>query len=153
MNKYLGIFIIVLLMSINPFLKRHAMKNITPPEYMTFHGLVISVALILFVLYLIYTNKFSVDFYKRMTRGQIIFTIVSAIFTLVNAMLLVTLLKEYSPTEITPFIDPLVIILVAAVGFFFFKIPFNRQKTLGYITIVVGLFVLAFDIDKLKNLL
>ena len=140
-------------MSINPFLKRHAMKNITPPEYMTFHGLVISVALILFVLYLIYTNKFSVDFYKRMTRGQIIFTIVSAIFTLVNAMLLVTLLKEYSPTEITPFIDPLVIILVAAVGFFFFKIPFNRQKTLGYITIVVGLFVLAFDIDKLKNLL
>ena len=153
MNKYLGIFIIVILMSINPFLKRHAMKNITPPEYMTFHGLVISVALIIFVLYLIYIKKFSVNFYKRMTPNQIIFTIVSAILTLVNAMLLVTLLKQYSPTEITPFIDPFVIILVAGIGFFFFKAPFNPQKTLGYITIVAGLFVLAIDIDKLRFLL
>lgn len=153
MNKYLGIFIVVILMSINPFLKRLAMKNITPSEYMTFHGIIICVTMILFVVFLIHSKKFKLDFYKRMTHSQIIFTIVSAIFTLTNAMLLVTLLKEYSPTDITPFIDPMVILLVGCIGYFYFKTSFNIQKIIGYMVIVVGLLTLSFDIKKAKKMI
>ena len=151
MNKYLGISIVVLLMSINPFLKRLSMKNITPTEYMTFHGIVISASLVLFVTFLISSKKFDVSFYKRMTRNQMVFTVISAIFTLINALVLVTLLKEYSPTDITPFIDPLVILLVGCIGYFFLKTSFNSQKIIGYIVIVLGLLTLSFDIKKFKK--
>lgn len=153
MNKYLGIFFIVILMSVNPFLKRHAMKNITPTEYMTFHGIVISAALIMFVGFLISTNKFSITFYTKMTKNQIIFTIVSAIITLTNALLLVTLLKEYSPTNITPFIDPLVILLVGFIGYFFMKTSFNSQKIWGYIILILGLLTISFDTKKFKKMI
>lgn len=150
MNKdlkftYLLLIVLILIFSLNPFMKKTASKNLNSNEYLIINHILLTIVVILYAFYLFYHNKCDRNFYKKMSRKEIIWAILAAVTSIIGALAFITLIQKEEISFILPNIHPIVLILAVIVGYFIFNETMNSGKLLGIIFIVVGAVLINYN--------
>ena len=140
-NTYILIAVLIMCWTLNPFMKKHASKNLTSDEYMIFNHGLCTILIIIYFIYLLMNNKCDINCIKKIDKKQFIYSIGGAVTTVFAALVLIKLLKNNNASSIIPQIQPIVIISTVSIGYFIFKEDITKNKILGCMLIVFGLFV------------
>lgn len=147
---YFLMLILVLSFVINPFLKKTAANNIGANEYMIINHVLITLLIILYAVYLFYYNKCDLTCLKKFSKKQILFAVLAAATSIFGSIALIMLIQRDEVTFIIPNVQPIVIMLGALLGYFFFSESMGSYKVIGIILVVVG--ALFINYDKLRNI-
>ena len=143
MNRtHLLIILLVICWTINPFFKKLSAKNLNSEEFMFFNHFLCSIIIILYFIYLLYNKQYNIKCIKKLTRYELIYSLLGALLTVSSSLILIKLLKENNASFIIPQIQPLVIFLTILVGYIIFKEDLDNYKILGGILIIFGIFVI-----------
>lgn len=153
MNKDLFItyFLIGLVITsfvLNPFGKKKASKNLTSEEYFMINQVLITGIVIIYAIYLFSNNKCDINCLRKITTSQFWWAIFSAVIGVVGSIALIMLIQRDEITFIMPNIQPVVILIGAIIGYFFFSESMRKYKVIGIILILLG--ALSINYDKLK---
>lgn len=143
MNTYLLITFLVLCWTLNPFLKKQASSKLTSSEFMLFNHSLCTIIVVLYLIYLLYKKECDINCIKKLNYREIAFSIAGAITTVLASLTLIKLLKENQASDIIPYIQPMVIILTITIGYLVFNENITKNKILGGLLVVLGLFVIG----------
>ena len=120
--------------SLNPFLIKHLLKQISPFAFTVLGYLI---PLPLFLIISIFIKK---EILNKSTKFYIITSII-IIITFLCRFINAFLLKSYNANIVSAIINPLVIFISAIIGAFFFEEPFTKQMWIGLVFIIIGLII------------
>jgi drug/metabolite transporter (DMT)-like permease len=147
-SSYLLIMILIICFTINPFIKKHASKNVNVDEYIFIYQIFILVFIVLSSIYLIQSNTCNINCYKKMTIKDIGWTILAVISGMVGSTLLLYLVKMDDVSYLIPNIQGIVILLGSAIGYFIFNEKIDKFKLVGILLIFFG--IISINYGKLK---
>jgi drug/metabolite transporter (DMT)-like permease len=148
-SPYLLMVLLILCFTINPFIKKHASKNVTSYEYTFIYQIFIVVFIILYSIYLLQTKACDLACYKKMTLKELGWTILAVITGMIGSTLLLYLVKMDDISYLIPNIQGIVILLGSLIGYFIFNEVFNKYKVFGILLIFFG--ILSINYGKLTS--
>ena len=148
-SSYLLMVLLILCFTINPFIKKHASKNVTSNEYTFIYQIFIVVFIIFYSFYLLQTKACDLNCYKKMTSKEIGWTILAVITGMLGSTLLLYLVKKDDVSYLIPNVQGIVILLGALIGYFIFNESFNIYKVIGIVLIFFG--ILSINYGKLTS--
>ena len=135
---YLLLIILVLIFSLNPFMKKKASKNLTSNEYLLVNHVLLTIVVILYALYLFYNKSCDPNCYKKMTPKQMLWASIAAVTSIIGALVFITLIQREEISFILPNIQPIVLIIAALVGYLIFNEDMSYEKIIGIVLVIVG---------------
>lgn len=147
--KYFLIGIIVISFVLNPFAKKQASKNLKPNEYFFINQLIIISLAILYFIYLSFNNQCDINCIKKMNNKEILWSVFAGIIGIIGSIALITIIQLDEISFIMPNIQPIVILIGAALGYYIFNESMGLFKIIGIILIIIGAFCVNYD--KIKN--
>jgi uncharacterized membrane protein len=148
-SSYLLIMILIICFTINPFIKKHASKNVNADEYIFIYQIFIVVFIVLSSIYLIQSKTCNINCYKKMSAKDIGWTILAVITGMIGSTLLLYLVKMDDVSYLIPNVQGIVILLGAAIGYFIFNESFDKFKFIGILLIFFG--ILSINYGKLTS--
>ena len=143
-TKYLLLLVIVMCWTANPFLKKVVSKKFKPNEFMLINHFVISSMMLSYLAYLVYNKEFSFNCMQKLDKKDFMYLVVGSVTTILGSLFLIKLLSEYEASYIIPHLQPIVIILTILMGYFLFNEEVNRNKIMGIMLILFGLFLINY---------
>ena len=148
MNSYILIILLVLCWTLNPFLKKNSIGDLSSSEYIIYNNCLVSSLVLIYFIYLITRNETKfISKLKIKPTKEIIISLFAAIITISSSIIQCNLLKLENASYLIPHIQPLVIILTVLIGYFIFGENFNVKQFGGILLIGVGLMI----INKFKS--
>lgn len=141
-QTYFLLFLLVILWTINPFMKKNASQKLSSGEYLIFNHALCTLIVILYFIYLLKHNQCDINCLNKLTKEDIIYSILAALSTIGASLVLINLIQNNSVSHIIPQIQPLVILSTLATGYLFFGETIETQKVLGIMFILGGLFLI-----------
>ena len=148
-SSYILIVLLIICFTINPFIKKHASKNVTSNEYTFIYQIFIVVFIALYSTYLIQTKACELTCYKKMNNKDIWWTILAVITGMVGSTLLLYLVKTDDVSYLIPNVQGIVILLGAGIGYFIFNESFDTFKFIGILLIFFG--IISINYGKLTT--
>ena len=148
-SPYILMVLLIICFTINPFIKKHASKNVTSYEYTFIYQIFIVIFIVLYSIYLIQTKACDLTCYKKMNVKDIGWTILAVITGMVGSTLLLYLVKMDDVSYLIPNVQGIVILLGAAIGYFIFNEKFDKFKFIGILLIFFG--ILSINYGKLTS--
>ncbi len=149
---YLLLIILILIFSLNPFMKKKAAKNLTSNEYLLVNHILLTIVVILYALYLFYNKSCDPNCYKKMTPKQMLWASIAAVTSVIGALVFINLIQREEISFILPNIQPIVLIIAALVGYFIFNENMSFEKVLGIILVIIGALLINHSkVAKLGN--
>ena len=146
---YLSMFVVVLLWSFTPFLRKVLLKKLSGFDFYIVTQMIVMLYLFITLGVMkannIETNISSI--FNLSNREKIIF-LVAAGATFFSSIALINLLKYNEATQIMPQLQPLVIILTIIIGMCLFNEKVNNMEKLGILFIVIGVILVNKFKDK-----
>ena len=146
---YLSMFVVVLLWSFTPFLRKVLLKKLSSFDFYIVTQMIVMLYLFITLGVMkannIETNISSI--FNLSNREKIIF-LVAAGATFFSSIALINLLKYNEATQIMPQLQPLVIILTIIIGMCLFNEKVNNMEKLGILFIVIGVILVNKFKDK-----
>jgi len=145
MDTYEKILFIMLILSFTftPLLRKQILKEFTDEEFYIIYNIALIVFIIIYAVYLLKTNKCSLDFFKKkVTPKYAVICSFSAFFALMGSVILTILLKRNDATFIIPQVQPVVILLTMVFGFLLAKENVTMNKIIGAAFIILGLIII-----------
>ena len=140
---YILIAILVLCWTLNPFLKKRSVGDLSSSEYIVFNHCFVSIFILLYFLYLLFNNKCNIiSKIKNKQFKELSYGFLAAVVTFVSSIVLINLLKRENASYLIPHIQPVVIILTLLFGYFLFNENLNSKQIIGRLLVVSGLFVI-----------
>ena len=139
-QSYIILFLLILCWTLNPFLKKTIAKKIPTKEYIIYNQCLCTFIVFIYGLFLFNSNNLNVDFINNLTTRELVISSLGAIVTVMASLLLVQLLKDNDASSIIPQIQPCIILLTLFIGYFLFNESLTKNKFLGTIMIVIGLY-------------
>ena len=139
-HSYVILFLLILCWTLNPFLKKTIAKKIPTKEYIIYNQCLCTFIVFIYALFLFNSNNLNVDFINNLTTRELVISSLGAIVTVMASLLLVQLLKDNDASSIIPQIQPCIILLTLFIGYFLFNESLTKNKFLGTIMIVIGLY-------------
>jgi len=147
--NYLLIVILVLCWTLNPFLKKKSVGDLSSNEYIIFNHCFVSIFLALYFLYLVYNGECDIlQKIKNKNTKELLYSFFAAIVTVISSVVLINLLKKENASYLIPHIQPVVILLTFILGYFIFNEKINFKQIMGGLLIVLGLFIINKNKDK-----
>lgn len=144
-TTYLLLIILIIGWSINPYIIKKSIGNLSYDEYLFINATLVLTVIILFHLYKYsYSQKNIFNVIKYMHKEQLLFITLSTILAITTSMTLYTLLKYNNVSYIIPQIQPCVIILSILIGYFIFKESITVKQLIGIFLIILGLFIVNY---------
>jgi len=147
-SKYILLLFIVIAWTANPFLKKLVSKKFNSSEFMLINHFVISSMMLSYLVYLLYTKEFDFKCIQKLDKKDLGYLILGGITTIIGSLVMITLLSEYDASYIIPHLQPIVIVLTILCGYFIFNEELNKQKILGIILILSGIFAINYKGKK-----
>lgn len=144
MLVYVYLLVLVILWTLNPFLKKQLVSKINSEEYFFVNHIVVSIFVTLYFFYSYSKNKINyntVSNITKMSKKELTILFIGGLFSVMSSRLLphiISLKKDVS--YLISNIQPIVIVLTAFIGYLFFQESLNRNKFIGIFLIVMGLF-------------
>lgn len=136
------IALLVICWTLNPFVKKKALKNLEPNTSLLLNHCLVTGLLAIYFLYLFMNNKCNISQIKQLNFKQVIVSIVAASITFASSVILINLLQRSDVSYVIPHIQPLVLLLTMVIGYFIFKEKLNNLQILGGILTIGGLWLL-----------
>lgn len=137
---YAYLIMLVLLWTMNPFIKKKIMNNIDSEMYFFINHIIVTVFVIIYFLYRLMNKKLSFVKINTLTKEDKTYLVVGGVITVLAARLLpyiISLNKDV--TYLISNIQPVVILLTAIIGFAFFNEQIDTKKMMGIGLIIIGL--------------
>ena len=146
---YLSMFVVVLLWSFTPFLRKVLLKKLSSFDFYIVTQMIVMLYLFITLGVMkannIETNISSI--FNLSNREKLIF-LLAAGATFFSSIALINLLKYNEATQIMPQLQPLVIILTIIIGMCLFGEKVNNMEKLGILFIVIGVILVNKFKDK-----
>ena len=89
---YFLLGLVVFSFVLNPFSKKKASPNLTAQEYYLVNHFMITILAVAYGIYLLYNQKCDINCLKKMTRGQIMWSILAAFLGVIGSVSLIMLI-------------------------------------------------------------
>ena len=134
MILYIYLLLIILMTSINPYIKKQVTKKL---EKNTFIALT-SIFIFLINMTYIYYNEFTIDKLNNISRNDIIISFISAFFSIAPSIIFLNLIQTVNVNSVAPIIKPMGILITALFGIFLFNEKMSQMQIIGGIIILIG---------------
>ena len=144
-SSYLFLFIIVMCLSINPFLKKKITKNLTGIEFNYANTICILVMLCIVILYKNFISKsdnININFLKKLNKNDIMLLICSSMCTLLASVLFIQTIKNMDVSFVVPFTQASTIVASTIIGVLVMKETFNYKVGSGILLIISGIYLM-----------
>ena len=141
--KYILLLFLVFSWTLTPFCKKKAIGKLNNEEYFVVNFILTALLAFLFWMYLLHSKKTDLDVFTKMSRNEIIWAVCAAFLSIISALCLIGLIKNYEVSHIMPQLNPCVIILTTIMGVLVFGEKFTIFKGLGIILIISGLIIIS----------
>jgi uncharacterized membrane protein len=144
-TSYLFLFIIVLCLSINPFLKKRITKNLNGIEFNFANTICILVLLFIIIFYTNFISKsdnFNINFLKKLNKNDIMLLICSSMCTLLASVLFIQTIKNLDVSFVVPFTQASTIVASTIIGVLVMKETFNYKVGSGILLIISGIYLM-----------
>ncbi len=133
---------LVLLWTMNPFIKKKIMGNIDSEMYFFINHIIVTVFVIIYFFYRLMNRESKLSFVKigNLSKEDKTYLVIGGIVSVLAARLLpyiISLNKDV--TYLISNIQPVVILLTAIIGFAFFNEQMDTKKMMGIGLIIIGL--------------
>ena len=92
---YILIAILVLCWTLNPFLKKRSVGDLSSSEYIVFNHCFVSIFILLYFLYLLFNNKCNIiSKIKNKQFKELLYGFLAAVVTFISSIVLINLLKR-----------------------------------------------------------
>jgi uncharacterized membrane protein len=139
---YVYLIMLVLLWTMNPFIKKKIMGNIDSETYFFINHIIATVFVIIYFFYKLLNRKSKLSFTKvsDFSKQDKIYLVIGGLLSVLASRLLpyiISLNKDV--TYLISNIQPVVILLTAIIGFAFFNEKIDTKKMMGIGLIIIGL--------------
>ena len=133
---------LVICWTLNPFLKKMMGSKLPANENMIFNHGLCTIIIIVYLMYLLTSSKCDMSVIKKLSKKDILLGIVTAGITVASSLLLIKILEGNEASHIMPQVQPCVLLLTMIIGYMVFGEEMTRNKIIGAILIMSGLFVI-----------
>lgn len=137
MNTYLLLVLIVICWTLQPFFKKVPLKKISSSEFYILNHLIYSIPIFLYVIYMLYGNKFK--FMNKLDKKDYIYLILVVFVGLIGGLVFAELLKNNNASYVIPHVQPLIIVSTLITGYYVFNETINYKHIIGTILVIGGL--------------
>ena len=144
-SSYLFLFIIVMCLSINPFLKKKITKNLTGIEFNYANTICILFMLCIVILYTNFISKsdnININFLKKLNKNDIMLLICSSMCTLLASVLFIQTIKNLDVSFVVPFTQASTIVASTIIGVLVMNETFNYKVGSGILLIISGIYLM-----------
>ena len=139
---YVYLIMLVLLWTMNPFIKKKIVGNIDSEMYFFINHIIVTVFVIIYFFYRLMNknNKLSSIKVSNFSKQDKIYLVIGGLISVLASRLLpyvISLNKDV--TYLISNIQPVVILLTAIIGFAFFNEQIDTKKMMGIGLIIIGL--------------
>ena len=144
MDKHTLLLLVLLVLgwTLNPFLKKKAIGNLSSNESLVLNQCLIGLLFTIYFVYLFIGKKCNLTKFSKMNSKQIMYQIMASIVTVMSAIVLIKLLEKSNVSFLIPQIQPLIILLTILIGIFFFKEKITLVQMIGCAFIIIGVVLL-----------
>lgn len=142
---YFLLFILILSFILNPFCKKQASSNMSPHEYFVISHTFVTIIVIFYALYLLYYDYCKFEYIYKMNKSEIFWMTMSVIIGTIGTLVFIMLVQREEISFIMPNIQPLVILVIAIIGYFFFQESMSYCKMSGIALIILGAIFINYD--------
>ena len=135
--------------TLNPFLKKKASSNVSSNEFIVIYQVMALILVLAYIIYLLKYKNCSLSCFNKLSRNDLLWTIMAVITGISGSILLLTLIKRDEISYIIPNVQAIVILLGGLIGYFLFNESINKYKISGMILIFFGIIILNYG--KLKR--
>ena len=146
---YFLLGLVIISFVLNPFSKKKASSHLTSQEYFLVNHFMITILAVIYGIYLLYNQKCDINCLKKMTRGEVIWSIFAAFLGIIGSVALIMLIQRDEITFIMPNVQPIVILIGAIIGYFAFQESMSIIKITGIAFILFG--AVFINYDKIKK--
>lgn len=143
-SPYLLMALLILSFTINPYIKKHASKNVSSSEYTFIYHIFIVIFIIVYSSYLLKSKECDINCYKKLSRTDIFWTSVAVCTGMMGSSLLLYLVKQDDVSYLVPNVQGIVILCGSFIGYFLFNEQFGLYKILGILCIFFGILILNY---------
>lgn len=141
MIELLLIFVLSILISCSPFIKKILLRTFELDEVMIMEQYLVILPLIVYTLYKLVYTKHSFTFMKKITTTHVCFLVFLMCSAIIGAILYNFLLSNFSITKIVPILSPLIIVFTILIGFCFFNETLTKNEWFGILFIILGIYI------------
>ena len=140
--KFVLLLFIIFSWTLTPFCKKKALGKLTINEYFIVNFLLTSFLATIFWIYLINIEKLQINIFNKMSNIEIIWALIAALLSIIGAICLIYLIREYDVSYIMPQINPCVIVLTTIFGFLLFGENITFKRACALLLIILGLIII-----------
>jgi len=141
--KYTILLFLVFSWTLTPFCKKKAIGKLNNEEYFVVNFILTALLAFIFWMYLLHSKKTDLNIFTKMSLNEIVWAIGAAFLSIVSALCLIVLIKNYEVSHIMPQLNPCVIILTTLMGVLLFGEKFSILKGIGIMLIILGLVIIS----------
>ena len=144
MSPYFLMVLLIISFTINPYIKKHASKNVTSSEYTFIYHIFIVIFIICYSSYLLTSKSCDISCYKKLSMSDIGWTTVAVFTGMMGSTLLLYLVKQDDVSYLIPNVQGIVILCGSFIGYFLFNEKFGLYKILGILCVFFGILILNY---------
>lgn len=142
---YFLLFLLVLSFVLNPFFKKQALINMDPHEFFIISHIFIIILVVFYAIYLLCIDYSKFEYIYKMNKSELFWMILSVIVGTIGALVFIILVQREEVSFIIPNMQPLVILIISMIGYFFFEESMSQCKICGIILIILGAILVNYD--------
>ena len=134
MLLYFYLILIIVMTSINPYIK----KNITKSMNKTTFIAITSIIILFINIFYIYYNNFQLSDLKDVTAKDCSYCVLTSILTIAPSLIYLNLIQKENINYLDPLIKPMGLLVTAIFGIILFKESLCRKQIIGGAIILIG---------------
>lgn len=147
-SSYILLALVIFSFTLNPYLKKKASNNVSSNEFILIYQIIAIIFTILYVYYLLNYKHCSIACFKKLTKMELLWTIMAVLTGILGSVVLLYLIKLEEVSYIVPNIQGIVILFGAIIGFFVFQEKFDFFRISGITLIFTGILLLNYGKNK-----
>lgn len=134
MTLYFYLVLIILMSSINPYIKKQLTKKIDKYTFIALTSVFIFCINMIYIFY----NTFKIDNLKNVTNIEVAYCFTSAFLSIAPSIIFLNLIQSENVNSLTPIIRPLGILVTTLFGIFLFNEKMSHMQIIGGLIILIG---------------
>lgn len=135
MILYIYLSIIILMTSINPYIKKEITKKI---DKYTFIAITSIFVFFINIAYL-YNNKFEIKKIYKIDQKNIINCFIVSLFSIVPSLLYLNLIQNNDISYLNPILKPIGLLVTSLIGIYYFNETITKNQIIGGLLILTGM--------------
>mgnify|MGYP005646320547 CR=1 FL=1 len=137
MLLYFYLILIVVMTSINPYIKKNITKSMNKITFIA----VTSIIILFINIFYVYYNNFKLSDLKTITSKDCSYCVLTSILSIAPSLIYLNLIQKENINFLEPLIKPLGLLITALFGIILFKENMCKKQIIGGLIILIGTYI------------